>query len=201
MELLIARLGVNPDTVLTENESTTWNEIKNLIPDFDYLHEEIKSSMRRIPSVRRDIREHLDLNQIRRTTILAILAGLYIPLNFVTVIRHSLLYSLPKFTNFCQSFFGMNIIQYGHPQSSWHNTTQYPDPTNPNNITTSTSQIVDTGNNQAWSLGLFFEIAIPLMFGTILVPLIVGSVIRWLLQAIARGQTWWRLALAFIVIL
>jgi hypothetical protein len=95
----------------------------------------------------------------------------------------------------------MNIAQYGTPQSFWHNTTQYPDQTNSNNNTTSNSQIVDTGNNQAWSLALFFEVAVPLMFGTILVPLVIGSVIRWLLKAAARGQTWWRLTLAFSVIL
>jgi hypothetical protein len=83
---------MDPDIALTEDENFAWSDIKNTVPDLDYLQEEITSSLRRIPSVRQDIREHLDLIQIRRTTILGILAGLYIPLSFVTVIRHSCLY-------------------------------------------------------------------------------------------------------------
>lgn len=40
----------------------------------------------------------------------------------------------------------------------------------------------------------------PLMVGTILVPLVIGSIIRMFLQGLARGRTWWRLLFATIVI-
>ncbi|OQD99294.1 hypothetical protein PENSOL_c007G05390 [Penicillium solitum] len=149
--------------------------------DLEYLHDEIESSLQRIPDVCRDIREQLDFVQIRRTNILGILAGLYLPLAFVT------------------SFLGMNLEQYTQLQPSWRNVTKI-DPTNPDNITISHSEIVDSGANQAWSLELFFEIAVPLMVGTILIPLVIGSIIRAFLRAIGRGRTWWRFIVASLVV-
>jgi hypothetical protein len=93
----------------------------------------------------------------------------------------------------------MNLNQYTTPQPFWRNATVI-DQTNPNNFTVSNSTIVDSGATQAWSLQNFFEIAVPLMVGTILVPLVIGSIIRAFLQALAGGRTWWRLVLAFLVI-
>lgn len=69
----------------TDDETNLINELQMLTKDLDYLHDEIESSLQRFPGVYRDIREHLDLLQIRRTSILGILAGLYLPLSFVTV--------------------------------------------------------------------------------------------------------------------
>ncbi|KAJ5972438.1 uncharacterized protein N7479_002356, partial [Penicillium vulpinum] len=161
-----------------EDEIRLVNELEMVINDLDYLHDEINSSMQRIPGVCRDIREQLDLVQIRRTSILGILAGLYLPLAFVT------------------SFLGMNLNQFPEPQGSWRNST-WIDPTNPENITKFYSKIVDSGANKAWELETFFEIAIPLMVGTILVPLLIGSMIR---ETFARGRTWWRLLFAFFTV-
>lgn len=93
----------------------------------------------------------------------------------------------------------MNLNQYTQPQPSWRNATRI-DPANPNNITTSHSEIVDSGANQAWSLQLVFEIAVPLMVGTILIPLVIGSIIRAFLRALGRGRTWWRLIFASFVV-
>lgn len=92
----------------------------------------------------------------------------------------------------------MNLNQYTTPQPFWRNATVI-DGTSSNNFTISRS-IVDSGANQTWSLENFFEIAMPLMVGTILVPLVIGSIIRAFLQGLARGRTWWRLLLAAIVI-
>lgn len=96
----------------------------------------------------------------------------------------------------------MNINQYTTPQPFWRNSTSVDsnDPTNPNKATISNSTIVDSGANQAWSLEIFFEIALPLMVGTTLVPLIIGAIIRSILQALSRGRSWWRLLLAVVVI-
>lgn len=93
----------------------------------------------------------------------------------------------------------MNIDQFTQIQPSWRNTTLI-DTTNPEKFTISNSKIVDSGANQAWSLVNFFEIAMPLMVGTILVPLVIGSFIRAFLQALGRGRTWWRLLFAFFVV-
>ncbi|KAJ5202850.1 hypothetical protein N7449_004929, partial [Penicillium cf. viridicatum] len=165
----------------TDDETSLINEFEMARNDLDYLHDEIESSLQRIPGVCRDIREQLDFVQIRRTNILGILAGLYLPLAFVT------------------SFLGMNLNQYTQPQPSWRNATRI-DPANPDNITISHSEIVDSGANQAWSLQLFFEIAVPLMVGTILIPLVIGSIIRAFLRALGRGRTWWRLIFASFVV-
>ncbi|KUM63404.1 hypothetical protein ACN42_g3709 [Penicillium freii] len=165
----------------TEDEASLINELEIATNDLDYLHDELMSSLQRIPGVCRGIREQLDFVQIRRTTILGILAGLYLPLAFVT------------------SFLGMNLDQVTRTQPSWRNVTLV-DETNPEKFTISNSKIVDSGANQAWSLVNFFEIAMPLMVGTILVPLVIGSIIRAFLQALGRGRTWWRLLFAFFVV-
>jgi len=68
-----------------DDETNLINELKMAMKDLDYLHDEVDLSLQRIPGLRRDIREHLDMLQIRRTSILGILAGLYLPLSFVTV--------------------------------------------------------------------------------------------------------------------
>ncbi|CAI7602909.1 unnamed protein product [Penicillium viridicatum] len=165
----------------TEDEASLINKLEIATNDLDYLHDELVSSLQRIPGVCRGIREQLDFVQIRRTTILGILAGLYLPLAFVT------------------SFLGMNLDQVTRTQPSWRNVTLV-DETNPEKFTISNSKIVDSGANQAWSLVNFFEIAMPLMVGTILVPLVIGSIIRAFLQALGRGRTWWRLLFAFFVV-
>ncbi|CAG8015995.1 unnamed protein product [Penicillium nalgiovense] len=162
-------------------ETNLINELEMVVTDLNYFHDEIESSLRRISGVCRDIREQLDIVQIRRTSILGILAGLYLPLAFVT------------------SFLGMNLNQFTQPQPSWRNATHI-DVTNPENFTISHSKIVDSGANQAWSLQNFFEIAIPLVVGTILAPLVIGSVIRAFLRALRRGRTWWRLIFTLFVI-
>ncbi|KAJ5205799.1 hypothetical protein N7472_002247, partial [Penicillium cf. griseofulvum] len=164
-----------------DDEMSLINELEMGMNDLDYLHDEVELSLQRIPDVCRDVREQLDFLQIRRTSILGILAGLYLPLAFVS------------------SFLGMNINQYTKFESSWRNTTNI-DPTNPENITITKSKIVDEGANQSWSLENFFEIAVPLMVGTILVPLVIGSIIRVFLQALGRGRIWWRLLFPFILV-
>lgn len=91
----------------------------------------------------------------------------------------------------------MNLNQYTGPYPSWRNATVF-------NVdgsqTHSNQQIVDTASNQAWSLANFFEIAMPLMVGTIFVPLVIGSIIRAILQGLSQGRTWWRLVFALFII-
>jgi hypothetical protein len=87
----------------------------------------------------------------------------------------------------------MNLNQFTPLQQFWHNTTFI-------DGTSSNTRIKDAGANQSWSLQNFFGIAMPLMVGTVLVPLVIGSIIRAFLQGLAQGRTWWRLLLAIIVI-
>ncbi|KAI9372302.1 hypothetical protein BJX61DRAFT_507990 [Aspergillus egyptiacus] len=173
-------------------EAKQVSDLEIVLSDLDYLHDEIELSLQRIPDVRRDLQENLDLLQIRRTTVLGILAALYLPLSFVA------------------SFLGMNLDQISATQPFWRNATVTYEPNSKNhsipsdNFSTGshniTSRIDDAGEIQTWSLANFFMIAMPLMVETILVPLVIGSLIRAFLQGLAQGRTWWRLLLALIVI-
>lgn len=68
-----------------EDETHLVNELEMVTNDLNYLEGEITTSSQRIKAVHDGIREQLDLLQIRRTSILGILAALYLPLSFVTV--------------------------------------------------------------------------------------------------------------------
>jgi hypothetical protein len=68
-----------------DDEITLINELEMGMKDLNYLYDEVELSLQRIPGVCRDVREQLDFLQIRRTSILGILAGLYLPLAFVSV--------------------------------------------------------------------------------------------------------------------
>lgn len=106
----------------------------------------------------------------------------------------------------------MNLDQFT-TQPFWRNATVIYEPDSKNHSIPShnisspnvsshniSSHINDFGAVQTWSLANFFEIAMPLMIGTILVPLVIGSIIRAFLQGLAQGRTWWRLLLTLIVI-
>lgn len=73
------------ETTRSDSETSLINKLELAREDLDYLHGEIESLLQRLPDRCHDIREHLDLVQIRRTWILGVLAGLYLPLSFVTV--------------------------------------------------------------------------------------------------------------------
>lgn len=68
-----------------DEEAKQVSDLEMVLNDLDYLHDEIESSLQRIPYVRRNLQENLDLLQIRRTSVLGILAALYLPLSFVAV--------------------------------------------------------------------------------------------------------------------
>lgn len=179
-----------------DDETSQISHLELVMKDLEYLHDEINSSLLRISDIRRNLRESLELLQTRRTSILGILAALYLPLSFVTVSSRRPCSNDSQLI--CrQSFLGMNLDQYTAPHPSWRNTTAFDIH---GSQTYSNQQIVDTGSNQAWTLANFFEIAMPLMVGTIFVPLVIGSIIRVLLQGLSQGRTWWRLFFALIVI-
>ncbi|KAJ5731681.1 uncharacterized protein N7483_006189 [Penicillium malachiteum] len=159
----------------SDDEAKQISHLELVLKDLEYLHDEVESSLIRASDLCRDLRQNLDLLQVHRTSLLGILAALYLPLSFVT------------------SFLGMNLNQYTPLQPFWHNVTVV-DGTNSNEL------IVDSGGNQSWSLDDFFEIAMPLMVGTIFIPLVIGSIIRITLQGLARGRIWWRLFFATIVV-
>ena len=68
-----------------DEETNQISHLETVMKDLEYLHDEIDSSLLRISDIRRNLRESLELLQISRTSVLGILAALYLPLSFVTV--------------------------------------------------------------------------------------------------------------------
>ena len=87
MDALLRHLRTQPPNSdsLKDADTAVFKAVQAISSDLDYLENEIKTSIERVHSVRKSIHEQLNLVQIRRTSILGVLAGLYIPLSFVTV--------------------------------------------------------------------------------------------------------------------
>ncbi|KAK8229775.1 hypothetical protein HDK77DRAFT_83112 [Phyllosticta capitalensis] len=155
--------------------------IEALSDDLEYLVGEMESFISDIDRIRRTTREQLDLVQMRRTTVLTLFAGLYIPMSFVT------------------SFFGMNLNQSQPWEISRTNYT-YLDP-DTNSIVRRNETMEKDNGNRSFSLSLYWAIAVPLTFGTILFPLLCGVFLRWSLQMVSKSRLWWRLFAALIGLL
>lgn len=76
----------------------------------------------------------------------------------------------------------MNLDKYIDIESHWHNVTTYERSNDTGDNLTATmtnfTKINDASENQSWSLATFFQIAVPLVAGTILLPLVLGNIIR-----------------------
>ncbi|KAH7054370.1 hypothetical protein B0J12DRAFT_451428 [Macrophomina phaseolina] len=153
--------------------------LRDFIADLEYLQVELTKLRAHIETAKRTTRDQLELAQVRRTSVLTVLAGLYIPLSFVS------------------SFFGMNVSQFsGEPSVVMKNITNI-NPDNKNDTSQGEFQMITRdGDNQSFELKYFFAAAMPLTFFTILFPLIAGAIIRWCLQMVSRGGTWWRALIA-----
>ncbi|KAH6880760.1 hypothetical protein B0T10DRAFT_565494 [Thelonectria olida] len=86
------------------------------------------------------IKSQMDLVQLRRTLILSILAGLYIPLSFVT------------------SFMGMNLNSIDETTQWWRNVTES---TGNSTEVKRDIHVSSNGESQNWTLSLFWTIAGP----------------------------------------
>ena len=73
--------------------------------------------------------------------------------------------------------------------------------TSSNNATTTTDEI-DQGNSspQLWDLRWFALLSGPLLFGTIILPLITGPIIRYLCQSYVKLRVYWRLGFSLVAI-
>lgn len=87
----------------------------------------------------------------------------------------------------------MNVNQFtGGPSETVKNITNI-DRANTNHTTPGAFQrIVTEGDNQSFEIKYYWAAAVPLTFFTILFPLIAGALVRWCLQMMSRGGTWWR---------
>ncbi|SLM33929.1 Mg2 transporter protein, CorA-like/Zinc transport protein ZntB [Lasallia pustulata] len=132
---------------------------KTLI-DLDYLIEALRHLADDVDKLQNSIEKQMNLAQMQRSMILTVLASIFIPLSFTT------------------SYFGMNISTSNNSVSNI---------TFNGNSTASPSirfQGTQSSNNPvAWEIKYFWIVAIPLIFATIVLPLIASPCARWMMKA------------------
>ncbi len=68
------------------------------------------------------------------------------------------------------------------------------------NSTTSSNNDQGSPNPQVWDLRWFALLSGPLLFGTIILPLITGPAIRYLCQSYVTLRVYWRLGFVFLAV-
>ncbi|KAI5245358.1 hypothetical protein E4T42_06825 [Aureobasidium subglaciale] len=150
--------------------------IEDTQTDLQYLREELVLLKKIISTGKEQIMEQMSLAQGQRTLILTVAAALFIPMSFIAAI------------------FGMNVSQPLFPEL--HH------PKLQNKTSPSTSSLlaaVEEDSKEAeppqhfWTMTLFLQLALPLTAGVILVPLLIGPIIRLLVQTSAHYRPYWRI--------
>lgn len=177
--------------------------------DLDYLIEALKPLGDEIERLQRSVRpsgnrsgfrqslllltvaqqseKQMNLAQMQRSMIITVLASVFIPLSFATVSDKAnvtaSLSSDQSSSHVSQSFFGMNISTSSNSVSNITFT---------GNLTASpatTFQGTQTSNNPiAWKIKYFWIVAIPLIFVTIVLPLVASPCARWILRVMKQSD-------------
>ncbi|KAM0796937.1 hypothetical protein BDR22DRAFT_824663 [Usnea florida] len=155
--------------------------------DIQYIRNKLSSVGRSIDRLQIEVESQNNL-QSRNSLVVTILAAIYVPLAFVT------------------SFLGMNVTPGSVPH--WLNVSFYDNYNNSNgssdsaisNNATTTINGSTQGNStpQLWDLRWFALLSGPLLFGTIILPLITGPTIRYLCQSYVKLRVYWRLAFVLL---
>ncbi|KAA6408190.1 MAG: hypothetical protein FRX48_07932 [Lasallia pustulata] len=147
---------------------------KTLI-DLDYLIEALRPPADDVDKLQHSIEKQMNLAQMQRSMILTVLASIFIPLSFTT------------------SYFGMNISTSNNSVSNI---------TFNGNSTASPSirfQGTQSSNNPvAWEIKYFWIVAIPLIFATIILPLIASPCARWMMKAMDRSHEIYMIAFSIL---
>ena len=148
------------------------------------------------------IENHIGL-KTRSNKLLTFLAAVYIPLAFVTVRYDPSPCALRRvLLNVIQSFLGMNIASFStvftpspsstpNPPSLSSMSSTLPTPANHSADPTATNIGPAGPNPQVWDLRWFGILSGPLLFVTIILPLIIGPTIRCLLKSYIRSRRTW----------
>lgn len=102
-----------------------------------------------------------------------------------------------------QSFLGMNITEFSTPFSMNYNMTNPNTPTatssnSTNSSSASTSSSQGSPNPQLWNMTAFGILSGPLLFVTIILPVIMGPMTRWLFQSYIKLKRFWRLVYVLV---
>lgn len=122
------------------------------------------------------------------------------------------MYSLQLSTDFKQSFLGMHVTETSAPlipsSSSIPSNNSHTNSTQSNSTHSNSTHSNSTQSNSSagdatqrlWDLRWFPILSVPLLFATIILPLIAGPLVRWLLQTYLRFRKFWRFALPVTVV-
>lgn len=55
----------------------------------------------------------------------------------------------------------------------------------------------DQERQQTWEIWEFWAVALPLVIGSIIIPLVADSIIRWVARTAYQNRTWWRVIMSF----
>ena len=117
--------------------------------------------------------------ETRNTRLLTFLATVYVPLAFVTVRWTFPSFVIMSVLNLDQSFLGMNITEFSTPFSTNFNTTS---PSSAGSGSASASCSQGSPNPQLWNLSAFGKLSGSLLLVTIIVPVIIGPMTRFLVR-------------------
>ncbi|RDW56540.1 hypothetical protein BP6252_14111 [Coleophoma cylindrospora] len=139
-----------------------------------------------IEKTRKMIDQQLNLVQIRRQSVFAILAAVYLPLQYVS------------------GLFGMNLTN-GSQNSPIADYT----PLASNASLDSTTLIYEQFQNlitelsssgpYTWDFEWYWVILFPLLMGSIVLPFLAGPITRYIYQSIARNRSYWRVISFFLI--
>lgn len=85
LEHMISHLKNILPRPIGQQESHLLDKLTRYPTDFEYLRDEMSVLEDRANDLTKSIEKHVGFRQSRRTALLTILAGIYIPLSFVTV--------------------------------------------------------------------------------------------------------------------
>ncbi|THZ19283.1 hypothetical protein D6C89_07834 [Aureobasidium pullulans] len=162
--------------------------------DLRALREELYMHEKTVYTAKGQIIEQMSLAQGQRVLILTAAAALFIPMSFVAAI------------------FGMNVTIPLFPKNDTPGPSVSPSPSTSNIVTShpvfitarqeSSSIAADAApdtDQYLWPMTTYFEIALPLTAGTILIPILIGPMIRLLVQTSAHYRPYWRIWLIMII--
>ncbi|KAI5242803.1 hypothetical protein E4T43_04549 [Aureobasidium subglaciale] len=163
--------------------------IEDTQTDLQYLREELILLEKIISTGKDQIMEQMSLAQGQRTLILTVAAALFIPMSFIAAI------------------FGMNVSQPLFPKLHHTKLQSKTLPTTSSLLAASEEDSKEAEPPQHfWTMTLFLQLALPLTAGVILVPLLIGPIIRLLVQTSAHYRPYWRIwlmlfASVFLIVL
>ncbi|RDW56866.1 hypothetical protein BP5796_12933 [Coleophoma crateriformis] len=151
----------------------------------------LESTKDSIEKTRRMLSQQLNLLQIRRQSVFAILAAIYLPLQFTS------------------GFFGMNMTNTSLGTASSNSNTNFTNSAASNTSLDLTNVIsgqfddlinaISLTGPQTWDFRVYWTIVVPFTFGSIVLPFLAGPITRYFSKTMARYRPYWRVMGIFLI--